>query len=95
MSIFEVIMLVCFGLAWPFSIYKSYKSREIAGKSILFLCVVFVGYIAGIVHKLIFSFDIVICLYVLNALMVFIDITLYYRNKQLTLYYRNKQLLTK
>jgi len=88
-------MLVCFGLAWPFSIYKSYKSREIAGKSILFLCVVFVGYIAGIVHKLIFSFDIVICLYVLNALMVFIDITLYYRNKQLTLYYRNKQLLTK
>ena len=88
-------MLICFGLAWPFSIYKSYKSRENAGKSILFLCVVFVGYIAGIVHKLIFSFDIVICLYALNALMVSIDITLYYRNKQLTLYYRNKQLLTK
>ena len=43
MSIFEIIMLVCFGAAWPFSIYRSYKSRENSGKSIAFLIVVFIG----------------------------------------------------
>jgi len=36
MSMFEIIMLVCFGAAWPFSIYKSYTSRSNAGKSIFF-----------------------------------------------------------
>ena len=36
MSIFEAIMLICFGAAWPFSIYKSYTSRENTGKSILY-----------------------------------------------------------
>lgn len=84
MSVFEIIMLACFGAAWPFSIYRSYKSRQIAGKSVLFLFIIFAGYIAGTVHKLIFSFDPVIYLYILNALMVFVDIVLYYRNKRLT-----------
>ena len=27
MSIFEVLMLLCFGAAWPFSIYKSYTLK--------------------------------------------------------------------
>lgn len=83
MSIFEIIMLVCFGAAWPISIYKSYKSKSISGKSVIFLFVIFIGYIAGTVHKLIYSFDFVIYLYILNGLMVFIDIILYYRNKSL------------
>ena len=83
MSIFEIIMLVCFGAAWPFSIYKSYTSRKNSGKSVVFLFVVEVGYIAGILHKLIYSYDAVIFLYVLNSLMVMMDIILYYRNKRL------------
>ena len=44
-------MLICFGAAWPFSIYKSLKSKSTAGKSLIFLIVVEVGYIAGIIHK--------------------------------------------
>lgn len=76
-------MLVCFGAAWPFSIYKSYKTRETAGKSIYFLWIVFAGYISGIIHKLIFSYDAVIYLYALNGVMVIMDITLYYRNKRI------------
>ena len=28
MSIYEIIMLICFGAAWPFSIYKSLKSKS-------------------------------------------------------------------
>jgi hypothetical protein len=45
MSIFEMIMLVCFGAAWPFSIIKSYKSRDNNGKSVVFLFIVVIGYI--------------------------------------------------
>ncbi|NOZ69843.1 MAG: hypothetical protein GXP46_11520 [Deferribacteres bacterium] len=83
MSIFEIIMLICFGAAWPFSIYKSYKSRTNAGKSLLFLYVIFTGYVAGTLHKIIYSFDPVIILYITNGLMVFTDLLLYYRNKRL------------
>lgn len=81
MSIFEIIMLLCFGAAWPFSIYKSFKSGSIEGKSFFFLLIVLVGYISGILHKVFFSFDNVIYLYLLNMLMVAIDIALYIRNK--------------
>jgi hypothetical protein len=83
MSIFEAIMLLCFGAAWPFSIYKSYKSRSIKGKSLLFLLIVFTGYISGVLHKFFYNFDNVIYLYILNMVMVGIDITLYLRNRKL------------
>lgn len=79
-------MLFCFGFAWPLSIYRSYKSRTNDGKSLSFLYVVFFGYVSGITHKLMYNFDIVIVLYVINGLMVFIDILLYYRNKRLQVY---------
>lgn len=83
MSIFEVIMLVCFGAAWPFSIYKSYKSGQTAGKSLLFLYVILVGYLSGIIHKLLYSPNLVILLYGLNMVMVLIDLALYYHNQRL------------
>ena len=82
-SIFEIIMLVCFGLAWPFSIYRSYVSRSTKGKSLLFLVIVVCGYAAGILNKIFYSRDIVMVLYVINLLMVLIDIGLYFRNKSL------------
>jgi len=84
MSPFEIIMLICFGAAWPVSIYKSYTSKKVEGKSVAFLFIIVVGYIAGIIHKLLYSPDAVIYLYILNSLMVSIDIALYYRNKRLT-----------
>jgi len=83
MSVFEIGMLACFGAAWPFSIYRSWRSRTTAGKSVAFLWVVFTGYLCGVLHKLLFSFDRVILLYALNGLMVGIDLTLYYRNRRL------------
>ena len=83
MSVFEIVMLMCFGMAWPFSIYKSYKSRKNAGKSILFLYIIFIGYISGFIHKVLYDFDMVSYLYVLNGLMVLIDAMLYRRNKAL------------
>lgn len=83
MSFFEAMMIICFGLAWPFSIYKSYRSQKTAGKSLRFLYIVFIGYVAGVIHKYLNSYDWVIYLYALNALMVATDILLFYRNKQL------------
>ncbi len=81
MSVFEIVMLVCFGAAWPFSIYKSWKTRQVAGKSLPFLLVILVGYISGILHKAIYRYDAVIFLYALNAVMVATDIALYLRNR--------------
>jgi len=83
MSIFEIVMLVCFGAAWPFSLYWSYRSRTNAGKSLFFLGVVFLGYISGIIHKIFFSPDPVIFLYILNGIMVAADICLYFRNRKI------------
>lgn len=78
MSFFEALMLICFGSAWPFSIYKSLKSRRLDGKSPLFLCIILVGYVSGIIHKIFYSFDQVIYLYVLNALLVALDLGIYF-----------------
>lgn len=83
MSPFEITMLLCFGAAWPLSIYKSYTSRQNAGKSLWFLCVILVGYVAGTLHKILYSFDYVIFLYILNGIMVSIDMVLYFRNRRL------------
>ncbi|MBN2078711.1 MAG: hypothetical protein JW838_07075 [Spirochaetes bacterium] len=82
MSVFEIIMLVCFGSAWPFSIYRSWRSKSVAGKSILFLLVVLTGYLAGILHKVFFHLDRVIVLYIVNFMLVFTDIMLYLRYRR-------------
>ena len=89
MSVFEIVMLVCFGAAWPVSIWKSLKTREVAGKSLPFLIIILVGYAAGILHKLLYHYDLVIFLYALNAVMVGIDVALYLRNR----YYHARQSL--
>ena len=83
MSIFEVAMMLCFGFAWPFSIYKSWRSRSTKGKSVAFLYVVLAGYVAGIVHKVLNSFDAAIVFYIINFLLVSADIVLFHRNRSL------------
>ena len=81
-------MLLCFGAAWPVSIYKSYVSKTTAGKSVIFLYIVLLGYLAGIIHKLLYMPDIVISLYAINSFMVLLDIFMYYRNKSIELKYQ-------
>lgn len=83
MSIFEIAMLVCFGAAWPFSILKSWRSQSNGGKSVLFLSVIFIGYVAGVIHKTLYCCDPVIFLYLLNGGMVLVDILIYFRNHRL------------
>ncbi|HQL51973.1 MAG TPA: hypothetical protein PLR91_12345 [Kiritimatiellia bacterium] len=80
--VFEAIMLVCFGMAWPVSILKSWRSRTNKGKSRFFLLIVFVGYLSGLIHKLWWQErpDGVVWLYLLNACMVAVDGILAIRN---------------
>lgn len=84
-SIYEAVMLLCFGAAWPFSIAKSWRSRSSKGKSVIFLYIILVGYAAGILNKLTQgqSRDPVLFLYALNALMVSLDAALYFRNRRI------------
>jgi hypothetical protein len=80
MSPFEIIMLSCFGISWPIAAYKSWKTGKAAGKSLLFMSLIWIGYVAGILHKLLYSRDPVIYLYAFNLVMVSLDIVLTVRN---------------
>lgn len=82
-SVFEALMLICFGVSWPFSIIRSAKARSAKGKSIVFLILLELAYISGILHKLFVSFDYVIAFYIVNLIMVSIDVALYIRNSKL------------
>lgn len=85
MSVFEAGMLICFGASWPFAVMKTYKTKSVKGKSRLFLSLIIIGYIFGIINKIINSVDFVLWLYVINLLLVGSDLVLcliYRRRKE-------------
>ena len=88
-EILEIIMVVSFGVSWPFNVVKSYKARTRKGKSLVFLLCILFGYVAGILSKFLNpEFDFaskwyVVFFYILNFIMVAIDTVLYYRNFKL------------
>ncbi|MBO5222681.1 MAG: hypothetical protein J6C26_10250 [Clostridia bacterium] len=90
-EILEIIMLVSFGASWPLNVIKSYRARTAKGKSLPFLCLIIFGYIAGIASKFVneaymsqFSEKwYVLCFYVLNLIMVSVDLGMYFRNRAL------------
>ena len=68
-------MLICFGVSWPINIAKAWKARSTKGISVLFYCLILLGYLVGIAAKLSF--------YVLNTLMVAAGIAIWFRNRAL------------
>ena len=83
-DIFETVMVICFGLSWPLSIMRSYKARTAKGKSLLFLSFIFIGYIFGIIAKFISgNTNYVLVFYIINSVMVFADIILWFRNRHI------------
>lgn len=90
-ELLEILMIVSFGASWPMNVIKSYKARTTKGKSLAFLCLIFFGYIAGIASKFTNTSYMqnfsqkwyVLFFYVLNLIMVGIDLFLYFRNKKL------------
>lgn len=78
--IFEIIMLVCFACSWPVSIVKALKTKIVIGKSPFFMIIIIIGYIFGIIHKLVNEpGNWVVWLYVLNLVIVSYDLFLYFK----------------
>ena len=83
-EILETLMIISFGISWPTSIHKSYTARSTKGKSLLFLFFIFVGYLLGIAAKLLTNnLNLAFWFYILNSVMVFTDICLYFRNRRI------------
>ena len=78
----EIIMLICFGISWPISVYKSIKSKSTKGKSVVFILAIILGYCAGIMGK-VFNGQInhTLILYCINLCIVSFDLALYFHNK--------------
>ncbi len=78
-------MMITFGCSWPLNVMKSWKARTTQGKSLPFLILIWSGYIFGIIGKLLSqSFKwYVLFFYVLNLIMVSVDLALYIRNYRL------------
>lgn len=90
-EILEIIMLICFGFSWPLNVIKAYKARTTKGKSLWFICLILLGYVAGITSKFVnpvFMAEIghkwyVLFFYFLNFFMVTLDLCMYFRNLSL------------
>ena len=83
-SIFETIMLVCFGLSWPLNVIKAYKARTAKGTSLPFIVLIITGYIAGITAKLVSGqINYVLAVYILNLVIVSANVVVYFRNVSL------------
>ena len=85
-GVFESLMLLSFGCAWPASIYKSYKARRNEGKSIFFLFIILFGYLNGVVFQYLISnhnINYVFVIFFVNICLVATDIVLYFRNAML------------
>ena len=82
-EVLEAVMLICFGVSWPVSVYKSWTSRKTGGKSLLFLLLIDTGYLVGLVGKILYSPGWIIAVYCLNLLFVTTDVVLYFRNRSL------------
>lgn len=90
-ELLEIIMIVSFGASWPMNVIKSYRARTTKGKSLAFLCLVLFGYVAGITSKFVNEAYMaefaqkwyVLFFYVLNFLMVSLDLIMYIRNRRL------------
>ena len=84
-EILEILMIVSFGISWPLNVIKSYRACTTKGKSLAFLLFIFGGYICGIAAKLTaptFKWY-VLFFYVLNLVMVGLDLIMYVRNYRL------------
>ncbi len=78
----EAGMLLCFGIAWPVDIYKTLRTRQVAGKSIGFMLIVLLGYVCGMAAKFYRAgegqpLEPVTWLYAFNAVLVAVDILVY------------------
>ena len=77
-SIFELFFFVFIACAWPISITRMLRKKSTKGKSLFFSSIVLLGYAFGILHKLLYSYDWVILVYILDFALVATDIIVYF-----------------
>ena len=92
MNLLEALMILCFGLSWPISIYRSYTAGTAKGKSLFFEVFLWIGYVFGIIREFMqfstgkgldFLFYLGWVFYFLNIAEITIDMLLYVRNVRL------------
>lgn len=85
-QILEIIMIVAFGFSWPNNIITTLKNKSTKGKSLAFLLLIDFGYLCGIIGKILGGNIVwyVMFFYVLNFVMVSVDLCLYF-------YYKSKE----
>lgn len=83
-SIFETIMLICFGFSWPMNLIKAYNAKTAKGTSLPFILLIIIGYIAGITAKMVNGqINYVLIAYLLNLVIVLLNLAVYFRNLSL------------
>ena len=88
-EILELVMVLCFGLSWPISIIKTLKTKSTAGKSPLFIGFIVLGYICGIISKILSNnITYVFVFYCINLITTSFDLCLHF-------YYRKKESIIK
>ena len=86
-KVLEATMLILFGISWPFNLAKSIRTKSTKGKSLLFLVLIDLGYVAGITSKFFSTTFVwetdwwVFAIYVINFLFVTADLIMYFVNK--------------
>ena len=80
-EILETIMLVCFGFSWPIAVVKNIKAKTAKAMSLPYILLVIVGYIAGIVAKIISgNLSYVLVIYAINVFVVTVNLVVYFIN---------------
>lgn len=83
-GIFEIGMLLCFASAWPFNIVRCYKARTIKGMSLPFLLIIELAYVLGMINKIVIGeVNHVFAFYVLDFVLVLIQVFIYFRNRHI------------
>ena len=86
-KVLEAVMIILFGISWPFNLLKSIRSKSTKGKSLLFLVLIDVGYIAGLTSKFfsetfVWSTDWwIFVIYSINFTLVTADLVVYFLNR--------------
>lgn len=74
-------MLFSFGFSWPFAIARTYRAKRVDGKSPMFMIIVLIGYLGGILARLLDSDpsnDWLVVVYLADMSLVSTDLTLYF-----------------
>lgn len=86
-KVLEATMIILFGISWPFNLFKSIKTKSAKGKSLPFLVLIDLGYIAGITSKFVSETFVwetdwwIFMIYIINFAFVTADLIVYFINK--------------